>query len=127
MINPGLASGVKIAERVPTTRRAAPERAARHALDSENADDDTSDGRIARWQTKLLDLTLRNRLLNWTILALLISYVPLAAAVEPLRIANRMSERDLYKWSIHRNMTSRYPESSFYLFSWDIQQFCQFI
>ncbi len=29
------------------------------------------------------------------------SMMPLAAAVEPLRIANRMSERDLYKWSIH--------------------------
>ncbi|MEM8646346.1 MAG: GlxA family transcriptional regulator, partial [Pseudomonadota bacterium] len=29
------------------------------------------------------------------------SMMPLAAAVEPLRIANRMSERDLYKWTSH--------------------------
>ncbi len=29
------------------------------------------------------------------------SMMPLAAAVEPLRIANRMSERDLYRWSSH--------------------------
>ena len=40
--------------------------------------------------------------------------MPVTSAIEPLRIANRLAERQLYAWSMHSSMRGPLPHRTAY-------------